>query len=340
MRKSRLGVAAVLTLTTLLAVLFVATSCTKPFLPQGDIKLGVPSGNDDKAFADALKKLKDGGTITLEEGTYTLSDRLQIVKSVHLVGQGIGKTTIVGGSAEVVVELNAHVTVTVENVTFKREGAAAGDVVEVVAADASFTGCGFTGGVAGEAAGGNGLSFYNDSTGTVTGCVATKNQRSGVHVQDQARATVTGSTCSQNGNAGIAFLGDATGTAEKNTCERNRIDGIHVQDQAKPALTKNRCTANRETGIVYLGKAGGVASQNRCVDNDGTGISVGGSAAPELQANFITGSPYCLAFYDRARGVARGNTCQTSGTADIGIAVFDDAHPKLINNKSSANITS
>jgi parallel beta-helix repeat protein len=339
MRKSRLGVV-VVTLATLAAVLIFTTSCTTPFLPQASIKMASPSGNDDQAFADAFKKLKDGGTVTLGEGTYKLSKPLQIVKSVHLIGQGLDKTRIVGTAEEVVVEFNAHITATVESITFKRQGETAGDVVEVVAADATFVACGFTGGIGGGAASGNGLAFYNDSKGTVTECVAMQNQRSGVHVQDKAAVSISGSTCSQNWNAGIAFLGESTGAAEKNTCGKNGIDGIHVQDNAKPLLTKNKCSNNRKAGILYMGKAGGIASQNRCVDNVDSGISVGGDAAPEILDNFITKSPYCLAYYDHAAGVARANTCQTKGTADIGIAVFDKAHPRLIANQSSANITS
>jgi len=338
MRKSRLGVV-VVTLATLAAVLIFTSSCATPFLPQDSIKLGPPSGNDDQAFADAFQKLKEGGTVTLGEGTYKLSKPLQIVKSVHLVGQGLDKTRIVGTAQEVVVEFNAHITATVEGITFKRQGETAGDVVEVVAADMTFVGCGFTGGVGGGTASGNGLAFFNDSKGTVTECVAMQNQLSGVHVQDQTAVTISGSTCSQNSNAGIAFLGESTGGAEKNICDRNGIDGIHVQDGANPLLTKNQCSNNRKAGILYLGKAGGIASQNRCVENAGSGISVGGDAAPEIVDNFVTKSPYCLAYYDHAAGVARANTCQTKGTADIGIAVFDKAHPKLIANQSSANIT-
>lgn len=340
MRKSRLGAVTVVTVATFVAVLILLTSCTTPFIPQDSIKMGPPSGNDDQAFTDAFKKLKDGGTITLGEGTYTLSKPLQIVKSVHLIGQGIDKTMVVGRSEEVVVEFNAHVTATVENITFQRQGETPGDVVDVVAAKATFAACGFTGGVAGEAAGGNGLAFFNKSTGSVTKCVATQNQRSGVHLQDNAAVTISGSTCSQNWNAGIAFLGESTGAAEKNTCQKNHVDGIHVQDLAKPSLTGNKCTNNFQAGILFLGKAGGIASQNRCIDNAGTGISVGGDAAPEILGNFLSKSPYCLAYYDNAAGVARANTCQTKGTGDIGIAVFDKAHPKLIKNKSSANLTS
>lgn len=340
MRRSTLMIAVVVTLATLITGLIFATSCATPFLPQDSIEIGPPSGSDDKVFADAFKKLKEGGTVTLSEGTYKLTKPLQIVTSVHLVGQGLGKTKIVGTGEEVVVEFNAHVTATVENITFQRQGENRGDVVEVVAADATFVTCGFTGGVGGGAASGNGLAFFNDSKGTVTGCVSTQNQRSGVHVQDQAAVTISGSTCSQNWNAGIAFLGQTTGTAEKNTCQKNGIDGIHVQDRAEPLLTKNTCSNNRQAGILYVGKAGGVASQNRCIDNAGAGISVGGSADPELLSNVVAKSPYCIAYYDNAAGVARANICKTKGTGDIGIAVFDEAHPKLIDNESSSTIAS
>ena len=317
-----------------------ATACALPGLPKNEVSVSPQSGDAYKALKDAVDQVKDGGTVRLGAGTYKLSESLRIVKSVKLVGEGVTKTKIVGSSGEAVVEINGHADVSVEGVAFTRAGEQSGDVVEVVAGSGAFRACAFSGGVAGEVAGGNGLAFYNDAKGVVEDCVVADNWRSGIHVQDTAEVTLTGNTCEKNEEAGIAFLGRSKGTAEGNTCQKNQLDGIHVQDAARPMLVKNKCYHNRQAGIMYLGTAGGMASQNKIVENAGSGISVGEKAAPELLTNTITKSPYCIAYYDSAAGVARGNTCVTRGTSNIGIAVFDKARPKLVDNKSSVNLTS
>ena len=60
---------------------------------------------------------------------------------------------------------------------------------------------------------------------------------------------------------------------------------------------------------------------------------------PEILTNTCAGNPYGIVYYDQAKGVARANTCKTDGTSDIGIAVFDDAKPKLVDNDSDNNLT-
>jgi parallel beta-helix repeat protein len=330
---------ALLAIVILAGVALVAGACDVPLMSKSEVEVAPAKGDSSKALEDAIDGLKDGGTLRLQKGTYTLSEPLVIVKPVTIVGEGLEATRVVGASGESILEFNGHVSASVSGVGFERNGEVAGDVVDVVAADVTFDACAFAGGVAGAAAGGNGLGLFNDSTATVSGCLAVKNGRSGVHAQDDTQLTISATTCSQNGDAGIAFLGRAGGVAEKNICEKNTIDGIHVQDQCAPRLTANTCRKNKQTGILFIGTAKGMASKNKCLDNLDAGISVGGAARPEILTNTCSGNPYGIVYYDRAKGVARANTCKTEGTTDIGIAVFDDAKPKLVDNDSDNNLT-
>lgn len=330
---------ALLGVVPLLGAGLLGAACDVPLMPKDEAKVAPVKGDSSKALEDAIDGLKDGGTLRLQKGTYTLSEPLVIVKSVTIVGDGLEATRVVGATGESVVEFNGHISATVSGVGFERDGDEAGDVVDVVAADVAFEKCAFAGGVAGDAAGGNGLGLFNDSTATVSGCLSVKNGRSGIHAQDDTQVTISTTTCSQNGDAGIAFLGRAGGLAEKNICEKNTIDGIHVQDQCAPRLTANTCRKNKQTGILFIGKAKGMASKNKCLDNLDAGISIGGSARPEILTNTCSGNPYGIVYYDQAKGIARANTCKTDGTTDIGIAVFDDARPKLVDNDSDNNLT-
>jgi parallel beta-helix repeat protein len=322
-------------LVPVVALVALACGCGVPLAKKSEIVVQPTSGDSYAAFKKAIDDVKDGGTIRLKTGTYKLSSSLQILKSVKIVGDGADKTHVVGASGDAVVELNGNATVSVESVGFERSGQQGGDVVDVVAATATFTSCSFSGAKAGNTAGGLGLAFFLKSKGTVKDCTVSDNERSGIHAQDQAQVELSGNTSTKNLDAGIAFVGQASGSATGNTCTHNDFDGIHIQDKCAPELTKNTCTNNRQGGIVYIGKAAGTASGNTCTDNGGPGISVGETATPDLLNNTCKKNPYGIAYYDSAGGTAESNNCPSVRTGDIGIAVYDKADPKLIDNKTS-----
>jgi serine/threonine-protein kinase len=304
------------------------------------VTLQLPPGGTDQYpdLAAAIVGVPAGSTITLESGTYRLAESLVIDKDLTLIGAAMSQTQIVGDGQNYVIRIDDHEgTISIEGITFRHEGDAIADVVQVLGGEVSFTRCRFSGAIRGEEGKGRGgLRLAGDTTGSVTDCVASGNDLDGIRLEDQADVTLEGNTCADNVQGGIHFRDDATGVARDNECVRNGSSGIIVVENARPTLENNTATDNEYYGIVYRDTAGGEARGNDCSQNRLHGIGVNDEARPVVENNTCNGNVEVgIRVADSAGGVIQGNTCSENGLH--GIAIRGNAQPLVEQNICMGN---
>jgi parallel beta-helix repeat protein len=290
----------------------------------------VPDGSGDyPSLEAAVDAVPTGTTITLEPGIYRLAEPLDIHQPLRLVGAGMNQTKIVSEAEGYVILFSGDGPFIVENITFRHEGEAMADVVVVEGGEVAFTRCLFTGAVVmgEEEADRAGLRLAESTSGLVQDCVAERNERVGILVEEEAQVTLEANACSDNG-IGIGYGGDTSGVARQNRCTSNEI-GIKVAGQAQPTLEGNVCSDN-EAGILYRDNTDGVARQNQCAGNT-MGILITDQARPTLESNVCSDNEGVgIEHGGTAGGVARQNQCAGNGIA--GILVFEQAQPTLEEN--------
>ncbi|HET7462573.1 MAG TPA: right-handed parallel beta-helix repeat-containing protein [Longimicrobium sp.] len=292
---------------------------------------------DGARLEAALRATKPGGELVLERGTYRLDGPLVVSRSITLRGEGRDRTHVVCASGECVLRVEADGPVVVHGISFEHQGAAPADVVVVSAGAARLEECRFTGAAA-DTLGkrGRGLALFSAGPVEVVSCLAVGNRRTGIQVDEAARATVRDSYAAENGGSGIAFHGNAAGAAANNTCERNALHGIAAAGWAQVTLEGNVCVYNERSGIDFSGSAEGSVQENSCTDNGKDGIRVGGDTRPALARNRCTANRTSgMAFMENARAEARENQC--SGNQRHGITVERRASPVLERNRCEEN---
>ncbi len=186
--------------------------------------------------------MPEGGVVRLLAGTYRLARRLEIRKSVKILGEGSDATTVEGEGDEFFIRFAGPGELRLQGIAFANTGSTSTSVVVVAAGTALIQGCRFTG------ACGSGLHFSCNASGTATLNICEQNDGFGISVADQAAPSLRENACRKNA-VGVVYAGSAGGTARENTCEQNDTRGIVVFDQAAPTLRENACRKNGDDDI-------------------------------------------------------------------------------------------
>lgn len=251
-----------------------------------NLRLEADGSGDLPTLEDAIVQSPEGATITLGPGTYRLEHALTVGGSLHLVGAGRDQTEIIANVADWVLRFQGSGPFTATGITFRHDGDAPAEVVDVVSGEVLFQGCRFSGGVRNEGAGiGNGLALGDSASGEVSGSEFLDNHGFGILLWEQARVLIRDNLIRASGDTGIAFFGDSGGQALNNEIVASGKYGIYVDDRAAPTLEGNRLRDNDEAGIAYYGNAAGTAQGNVCAGSGATAIRVAENAAPSLVGN-------------------------------------------------------
>jgi len=263
-----------------------------------NLRLEADGSGDLPTLEDALVQSPEGATITLGPGTYRLERAITVGGSLHLVGAGRDRTEIIAGVADWVLRFQGSGPFTATGITFRHDGDAPAEVVDVVSGEVLFQDCRFTGGVKEEGTGiGNGLALGGSAGGEVSGSEFLDNGGFGILLWEQAQVVVRDNLIRASGT-GIAFFDDSGGKALNNEVVASERYGIYVDDRAAPTLEGNKLRDSGKAGIGYYGNAAGTAQGNICAGSASTAIVVAENAAPWLT----------------------GNECQLEGTAAEGTA--------------------
>jgi parallel beta-helix repeat protein len=293
-----------------------------------------PDGSGDyTSLEEAVGAMPAGSTIVLDPGTHRLAHSLEVDKSLTFRGAGMDQTFVVGTEGEQMLLFTGPGAFAAQDITFRYEGTAWAGVMSVEGGEVDITRCRFTGGVWSEEEqkGGDGLSLWGNTTGTVRECRFEENQLHGIEVRDLAQPTLEGNISINNGQNGIMYWDEAGGVARQNVCSGNRLHGIGISEQAQPTLEENICQDNQQVGIRYSGNGGGVARLNDCSGNGLHGIVISEQAQPTLEGNICQNNQQVgIRYSGSGGGIVRQNQCSGNGLS--GIVVLEQARPMLEGN--------
>lgn len=319
-------------------------------------------GADDQAatrsLADAVARVAVGGTITLEPGRYALRETLVIDDALRLAGSGAGAVIVTGNLTGDLVRVAADGRCSLEGITFRREGAGAGDVIDVRSGDLEVAGCVIQGGSSGGVAGrGCGVTMAGDGELVMRRCRVRRNEGDGVRIGASGSLDVR--SCTSSGNAaglrirgawaiardnvfssndiGVAVVGSTTATISANRCRENDV-GILLEDDSTN-VRSNTCERNRRDAIRAVGSRA-IIYDNTCRDN-GAGITAvateAGFSGFDVGGNTVYSSErWGICFTRGARGGVYRNTCH--GNA-VGLRVDPGCRVKTEANDFSGNAT-
>lgn len=317
---------------TLSPTLPVATS---PTTSKESISVEADGSGDFPTLAEAVQNAPEGATLLLGAGMFQLDEALEIDKPLSLLGKGIDQTEIVSSAAEYTVHVKANGAFSVEGITFKHEGSAFADAVEVEEGQITFKSCRFSGGVINPEGKqrGSGLRLREATTGVVQDCVAEENFTGFWILAEEA--TLENNLSTRN-KAGIAFGANSKALARYNQVEKNEYNGFVVAMNANPTLEENTSINNGNNGFIFMNEATGIAIHNVCESNEFSGMYIGEQAAPKLEENLCTkNNENGFLFEGSSAGEAKYNQC--SENKATGIGVKGDAQPVLESNICNDN---
>jgi parallel beta-helix repeat protein len=312
----------------------VASATATPAFMPVTIRLEADGSGDYASLEEAVRNAPHQATIRLGTGTYNLSRRLNVRRSLRLVGAGMDETEIVSTAEGYAIRFTGDGPFGASDLTISHVGGSAGDVVVVRGGEISFERCRLSGAIAAyEYEDRAGLWILGETTGRVRDCTIERNDTMGIYVTGTAHPTLEGNRVTDNSVVGIGYCCSSGGTAQGNQVSGSEV-GIGLTGEAAPTLEGNTCSSNASAGILYTNAAAGTARQNECTENE-VGIGVWNESQPMLEANNCNdNSTSGIVYAADAGGTAGANQCLRN---QMGIVVGDRARPTLEGNTCNEN---
>jgi len=329
------------------AVVVILFLIARPFVSEliSPTVIELSPEDTQETIIKAFERIRAGGTIRLESGSYYIDKNIVIKKPLKLIGISGSvfvatnhKSLIFRAEGDSQVQYisfqNTAIRVEKGDVTIINCKSLAGNVdYSAIKATSSALvraeNCVVRGYLHGIYAEGNAtLKAYNNT------CEG--NKRSGIALFGSAWGEVLVSICRNNGYHGIAAHEQSRLVARNNTCEGNKECGIALMEYAQGEVSGNACRNNGYHGIVANDQSRLVARNNTCEGNEQDGIGLFGSAQGEVSGNTCRNNGYHgIAAEQQSRLVARNNTCE--GNKQVGIALFGSAQGEVSGNTCRSN---
>jgi parallel beta-helix repeat protein len=330
-----------------LILLFILFLIARPFVSELIWPTVIELSPEDtqETIIKAFERIRAGGTIRLESGSYCIDTDIVIEKPIKLVGVS-GSVSF--GTYHKSLVFRAEGDSQVQNITFQNTA------IRVEKGDVTISRCNFTA----EGANYSAIKATNATSVRVEGCVIRGYLR-GIFADGNAVLKAYNNICESHKQSGISLFGSAQGEVEGNTCRNNDIFGIAADEQSRLVARNNTCEGNRHSGIALFDSAQGevegntcrnngyhgiyadeqsrlVARNNTCEGNKQDGIGLFGSAQGEVSGNACRNNGiHGIAANDRSRLVAKNNTCE--GNKEGGIALFGSAQGEVEGNTCRNN---
>jgi parallel beta-helix repeat protein len=347
------------------AIVIVLFLIARPFVSEliSPTVIELSPEDTQETIIKAFERIRAGGTIRLESGSYYIDTNIVIKKPLKLIGISGSvfvatnhKSLIFRAEGDSQVQYisfqNTAIRVKKGDVTIINCKSLAGNV-EYSAIQATSSAlvraenCVVRGYLHGIYAEGNatlkaynntcegnkqvGIALFDSAQGEVSGNTCRNNGIHGIYADKQSRLVARNNTCEGNKQGGIALFGSAQGEVSGNACRNNGIHGIAASQQSRLIARNNTCEGNKRIGIALFGSAQGEVSGNTCRNNSYHGI------AADEQSRLVAINNRChnnkihgIAGYNQSRLVARNNTCE--GNRYSGISLFGSAQGEVSGN--------
>jgi len=330
------------------AVVVILFLIARPFVSEliSPTVIELSPEDSQETIIKAFERIRAGGTIRLESGSYYIDTNIVIKKPLNLIGI-IGSVSF--GTYHKSLIFRAEGDSQVQNITFQNTA------IRVEKGDVAISSCNFTADGANYSA----IKATNATSVRVEGCVIRGYHR-GIFADGNAVLKAYNNICESHKQSGISLFGSAQGDVSGNTCRNNGIDGIAAEQQSRLVARSNTCEGNKECGIALTEYAQGevennacrnngyhgiyadeqsrlVARNNTCEGNKRIGIALFGSAQGEVEGNTCrSNGSYGIYADNQSRLVARNNTCEGSKKYS-GIALFGSAQGEVSGNACRSN---
>ncbi len=289
--------------------LLIPTATAIPVAPR-TVQVKADGSGDYSSLEVAVADLPAGSTIYLSSGDFYLSSRLEIHKTLHIIGVDHDDTSVYSSEGNGVIVFFGPGELTLKNFGMYYQGIEWGNVLTVTDSAVNIDHCVFSGGIYDEGLyqGGAGIVLLGKSNGIFQHAVSVKNQMHGIAVQEQAQATIINSSFQKNiedgiffadnssgsvressillsGLHGISLTGDSNVLLENNTVYKSGQVGIRLSDNAISEISNNTSTENGLHGFSIRDNAEAVLRNNSSEDNDEFGFRLSGAASARFYNN-------------------------------------------------------
>ena len=201
---------------------------------------------------ELVRRAQAGGEIRLGPGTFHLSERLTLSRSVALIGAGRTSTTIRGSAEGALVLFDGTGSLTLSNLTIEYVGTAPADVLWLADGTTDLRHVQVQGAIEdGSGNRGSGIHAYGPAVVSVRDARVTGNGRIGVALQDQAEAYIGTSTVELNGY-GVAAWGASRVTVDSSALERNIVSNVYVAGNASATIRASSLARPRHNDAFTL----------------------------------------------------------------------------------------
>jgi len=260
-----------------------------PDLPR-TVYLNADGSGDYPTIQAAIDALPADSTIMLGSGSFKVSERLIIEKSLTIIGVAFDQTDIYASGEYGAIYFVGPGEFNLQKVSVLYHGSIQGHVIEIREAGFNISECMVKAGIYSEAENKGGVGIWvEDSTGTVQNSYSVENQIHGMQIWGASQVTLTENSFYNNEYSGVSISGSSKVTAQNNEFLYNEVDGVAVGEFANVILENNIMNNNTEAGIAFFDQSGGVVKNNTCVDNR-LGIYIEETANPLLENNNCYGN--------------------------------------------------
>jgi parallel beta-helix repeat protein len=231
--------------------------------------------DSQETIIKAFERIRAGGTIRLESGSYYIDTNIVIKKPLKLIG--ISGSVFVATNHKSLI-FRAGGDSQVQNITFQNTA------IRVEKGAVAISRCNFTAGGANYSA----IKATNATSVRVEGCVIRGYHR-GIFADGNAVLKAYNNICESHKQSGISLFGSAQGEVEGNTCRNNGYHGIYTDEQSRLVARNNTCEGNRYSGIALFGSAQGEVRRQYLSQQYGERFMQGSSRALSLATTLVRG---------------------------------------------------
>ena len=295
----------------------VARAITDFFAPE---LIELNHQDSRQTLADALGRVRSGGTIRLKSGTYKLDKDVDIDKPINLEGAGSVFITSDGATIYFLGDGDSRISsISFENVSLQLQNG-----------NFSIIGCSF---VAKEPSYEAIVAIESERI-EVDRCKI-RGYKNGIIAQKVKRATISNCTIEENQKNGVLLLMDTVAGLEENLFRGNGESGIIAQDQSQLVARKNILESNGEAGIWLIDEAQGEIISNSFRQNGYCGIAAQQNSRIVAKNNICDNNKeYGVYLRDRVTGTVENNTCRYNR---IGVYAYGNVRAHIIHNNCYSN---
>ncbi len=243
--------------------------------------------------AELIARLPFGGLITLGEGTFQLTEPIDISTSTRIVGNGSDYTFILSNAEGHALRFSQGETSRLEGVTIQHVDGLVADVVAVRGGQTvEFIDVRLMGAVHDEVLdrGGSGLAVRSDGTVLVLDSYFGQNAKAGLSIEGAPTVNVASGVFDRNQGAGVDMSGGTLVLADS-TFTNNGRQAVLLHGTATATIDDSTLDSNQARGFDLRDQAQLVATHVsiRSTQLPGADVFLTGSARAELTGGTISG---------------------------------------------------